>query len=206
MGDRNKEHFPPLDQYPLPGLATHLNLCYPPVPCGVDPTYVGSIRTAGAGLGCPLSACSMEPKRLAWICCSCALVTLNCCRHSCTWGETGQHLGRSTIGLARLPTSNQGRGLPCPAHSSALHTPWLSCQQPAPSSGILRRLCPGKRTHLLPPPAPLLTAPSQFLTSSTLPLFFFEFRVWQDLLPAIPLMIALWLPRTHSKSLSVSCC
>lgn len=68
----------------LPVLATHVSLYHPPVPCGVDPTYVGSIRTAGAGLACPLRACSMESSRLIWICRSCAPVTLNCCRHSCT--------------------------------------------------------------------------------------------------------------------------
>lgn len=171
MGDSNKEHFPPLDQYPLPGLATHLSLCYPPVPCGVEPTYVGSIRTAGAGLACPLSACSMEPKRLAWICCSCALVTLNCCRHSCTWGETGQHLGRSTAGLARLPNSNQGRGLPCPAQPASqlfIHPGSLANSlHPALASSegsVLER----QSTFFLLLPH-YLTAPSQLPASSTLP-------------------------------------
>lgn len=74
------EHIPPC-------LAAHLSLHYPPVPCGVDLTYVGSIRTEGVGLPCPFSACSMEHRRLVWICCSCVLVTLNCCKHSCTWEE-----------------------------------------------------------------------------------------------------------------------
>lgn len=92
-----------------PSLATCLILCHPPVPCGVDPTYVGSIRTVGAGLACPLSSRSMDPRRRAWICRSCAPVTLNCCRHSCTWGETGLHLGKRP---SRVPQPQLGQDSP----------------------------------------------------------------------------------------------
>lgn len=102
--------------YPLPqmtalspGPATCLSLCHPPVPCGVDSTYVGSIRTAGAGLAWPVSACSMERRRLAWICRNCVLVTLNWFRHSCAWRKRGCHLGRSPVGLAKYPNPNQDK-------------------------------------------------------------------------------------------------
>lgn len=54
---------------------------------------MGNIRTEGAGPSCPFSACSMEQRRLPWICCSCVLVTLNCCKHSCTWEEASQLWG-----------------------------------------------------------------------------------------------------------------
>lgn len=82
--DRGKEApFPQITAH-SPCLAATPSRCHPPVPCGVDPTYVGNIRTEGAGPSCPFSACSMECRRLAWIFCSCVLVTLNCCKHSWT--------------------------------------------------------------------------------------------------------------------------